>query len=644
MPPTAVRPFGTPGKRREAPARDPYALSPARDPRAPSPARDAYALLGELDGRHPLQAAAPEACVLYGARRRRGSRVRWFNADLARDMGLIPAGHDGRLDPGLERALLAAFSLQIVNEYDLAHGTRIAPRDRLPRRYMATRYLQIQHASRRGTTSGDGRSVWNGTVRTGGVTWDVTSCGTGATRLCPATATTHRFYKTGSRRASYGCGTASLEEGITAALMSEVFHRNGLPTERVLAVLELASGHAITVRAGRNLLRPSHFFAPLKQGDRARLAALVDLHLARQAANGAEPWIADPAARYAAFAETMARTFGRTAATFEREYVFCWLEWDGDNVLADGGIIDYGSIRQFGLFHREYRYDDGPRFSTTIGEQRRKARYIVQCAAQIRDFLVTGRKPRLSALRRDPVLKVFDAAFAATRDRLLLRQVGFDEAAADALLRHDLPLLRRFDRAHRSFERACSRRGLKRVPDGITRDALFSTRDLLRELPRHYLASRAPLPGRTFLEIGLSSYARGADRRVTPTRLRRAREFQVAYLLLVARAARRTGRSEQAILELLRDRAAVIDRFARITGDSVCLAARALLRRRRRLGTARTIEIMRAFIEQQTLDPDRPTPSAAGERPSCRTHPTLRPPGHVLRRLNALVAALRHGL
>ena len=70
--------------------------------------------------------------------------------------------------------------------------------------------------------------------------------------------------------------------------------------------------------------------------------------------------------------------------------------------------------RPTGVFQREYRFDDGPRWSTTIAEQRRKARYIARCFAQIRDFLILGRKPTLAALSRDPALELFDAEFELT--------------------------------------------------------------------------------------------------------------------------------------------------------------------------------------------------------------------------------------
>jgi hypothetical protein len=197
----------------------------------------------------------------------------YFNFGLAREMGLIDAGDPARMTVRLHEALVDAFGLSILNEHDQARGERIPSSALLPGTYMATRYLQLQHPGRLGLTSGDGRSVWNGVVRHRGTTWDVTSCGTGVTRLCPATAREGRFFATGNWDSDYGCGTASIEEGLSAALMSEVLHRNGHATERVLAVLELASGFAITVRVGRNLLRPSHLFVWLKQANRHRLRA-----------------------------------------------------------------------------------------------------------------------------------------------------------------------------------------------------------------------------------------------------------------------------------------------------------------------------------------------------------------------------------
>jgi hypothetical protein len=558
-------------------------------------ARDPYRAFARIDGRHPYRDAVPGGSIDYRARRRRDGKVAFFNFDLAREMGLIQRDHPDTLVPELSKAILDTFCFVIVNEYDLARGGAFADREVLPHPYMATRYLQLQHPGRRGLTSGDGRSVWDGTITHAGVTWDVSSCGTGVTRLCPATAETSKFFKTGSRTASYGCGTASVEEGLAAALMSEAFHRGGIATERVLAVITLPGSMAINVRAAKNLLRPSHLFAPLKQKDLPRLKAAVSYAIARERGNGLLPAARSPAEEAEAFGMLLARAFGHAAATFEREYVFCWLDWDGDNVLLDGGIIDYGSVRQFGLFHREYRFDDGPRWSTTLPEQRAKARGIVRCFAQIRAAVCEGRIRPLRAFDRDPLLKAFDRSFDDVRDRLLLRHVGFDRGQEDLLLALARPLVRRFDRAHAWFERARSARGPVAVPDGITWNAVYSTRDLLRELPRIYARDGRPVDPRILLAIAASSYASRDDRRATPARLRRARAFQAAYLALARRAARLSGRPVRRVLADLAARAAAVNTYARVTGDAIAHASRRLARARKRLGPDATWEVVRRF-------------------------------------------------
>jgi hypothetical protein len=592
----------------------------------------------QLDGRHPFREAVPGGYVDYPARRLRGSELRFFNFALAREMGLIPADHPDRLDASLRRAVLDAFSLVIVNEWDESHGVVVPARERLPGRYMATRYLQLQHPGRTGRTSGDGRSIWNGCVSARGTTWDVTSCGTGVTRLCPATAREGRFFRTGARNASYGCGTAAVDEGLAAVLMSETFHANGIATERMLAVIELENGYAINVRAGRNLLRPSHFFAPLKQGRRDALRGIALHYAARQIENGAWPALRRPADRMRCLAEQVARAFGRAAATFESEYVFCWLDWDGDNVLADGGIIDYGSVRQFGLYHREYRFDDAERWSTTIPEQRRKARAIAQAFVQIREFLRSGDRPTLRSCARDPVLALFDREFAAEKERRLLWHVGFSDAAARWLARRARPALARFARSHAFFERERSQRGPVRVPDGLTWNAVFSARDLLRELPLRYLAVPAPLGVRALIELAASSYASRRDREPTRARARHAHELQDAYLELVARSAAVQHCSPREELAEIARRSEIINRRDRITGDSIDYAAAALTRARRELGCDGVYRLVREFASHQALDP-----AAAGraERSPADPPDDAR---RVFDRMLDAVDQLRHGL
>ena len=151
---------------------------------------------------------------------------------------------------------------------------------------MATRYLQAQHKDKRGLHSGDGRAIWNGRVKAGRRDVRRLRRGTGATRLSPGAQIAGVPVKTGDDSYGYSCGTADLDEMLGTALMSEIFHRNGLPTERTLAVIDFGDGTAIGVRAAPNLLRPAHIFRYLKQGRHAEMKAALDYFIDRQVANG----------------------------------------------------------------------------------------------------------------------------------------------------------------------------------------------------------------------------------------------------------------------------------------------------------------------------------------------------------------------
>ncbi len=354
-----------------------------------------YERFDVLDGQHSWRDVARDGFIDYFARPRQGGRTLYFNFDLAKELELIPANHAKKITRDLDQAILKTFALQILNEYDLANGKTSSDEGVRPHPYMATRYLQAQHKDRRGLTSGDGRAIWNGSLRTvRGVTYDLSSRGTGATRLSPGAQIADSPVKTGDDSWGYSCGQAELDEMLGTALMSEIFHRSGFPTERTLAVIDFGDGTAIGVRAAPNLIRPAHLFRYLKQGRHKELKASIDYLLERQVKNG--EWVL-PAhnsrrERYRRALTFIARSYGRLAAICEEEYIFNWLAWDGDNVLANGAILDYGSIRQFASKHDKYRYDDVDRYSSTLTEQRFWARELVKVFAQAMHFTRTGRK------------------------------------------------------------------------------------------------------------------------------------------------------------------------------------------------------------------------------------------------------------
>ncbi len=565
------------------------ALEPASTESGP------YAAFSQIDGSHPWKFAVPNGFVDYQARVLRGTKVVYFNFPLAKEMGLVPADHPHRVTKALEKEIVSTFALRILNEYDQLTGLYVSSRDLKPNRYMATRYLQLQHDCKKGHTSGDGRSVWNGQfVSAAGVAWDISSCGTGVTRLSPGFVLEGRPIQSGDPEVSYGSGLADVDEGLTAAILSESFHRRGLLTERTLVVLESPEGRGINVRAAKNLLRPSHLFLHLKQGNQLMLKRALDFYLAKQEHNRD---FAPGADRYSAFLERVARQYGEFAARLEDEYIFCWLDWDGDNMLLDGGIIDYGSIRQFGLCHHRYRYDDVDRFSTNLREQRGKARYLVQICAQMIDFVRTGEKRHLRHFAEVPALAVFDRAFAQTRTDSLLRRVGLSRRQRDAVLTNHAALVASFEKAFRFFEHRESPRGVRRVPDGVNNPAIFCARTLLRELPRELLTRGRALETPEVLALMQTPYLTKRERAQAARYAMPVVRFQRLYLE-VLRAAHPGKPFRRALLETAM-RAGEQNRTGFATGDGIIHVVDYMLSNRKRIPRNEMQSLIESFIRTQ---------------------------------------------
>ncbi|MEO0335868.1 MAG: hypothetical protein AAF202_05720, partial [Pseudomonadota bacterium] len=138
-----------------------------------------YSSFDQLNGWHPWQDAVKDSYLLYPVRQLEGGQVAWFNFSLAKEMGLLPNSANEKLTASLEKKLLETFCLRIVNEYDQENNIHYTPKVMKPNKYMATRYLQLQHQDKTGKTSGDGRCIWNGAITHKGKTWDVSSRGTG---------------------------------------------------------------------------------------------------------------------------------------------------------------------------------------------------------------------------------------------------------------------------------------------------------------------------------------------------------------------------------------------------------------------------------------------------------------------------------
>ncbi len=528
-----------------------------------------YNQLDQLNGEHPWMKVIPEGYVPYRVRELGTGEIAYFNFALAKEMGIIPHNHPDQMNDQLKAKLVSTFSLQIINEYDELSKRRINPATIKPNPYMASRYLQLQHSNKQGKTSGDGRGIWNGVVECKGKVWDVSSRGTGVTCLSPGSVQANKPLKTGAGEFGYGCGQAEIDELYGAAILAEIMHLQGIKTERVLCIIDLGKGYGIGVRAAPNLLRPAHLFLYLKQNRFEDLKNGVDYFIDRQQKNGQWKSRTRGPSKYTDFAEEVCRSFAEFTAKLDIDYIFAWLDWDGDNVLMDAGIIDYGSVRQFGIRHDQYRYDDVERFSTNLNEQRNKARLMVQVVLQICDYLKTGKKTPLKAFAKHPTLLRFNTHFANYRADRLLYRVGFNETQRANIMK--VPgLFAQFDSEFSYFERAKISGKISKVADGVNHPALFNMRSILRELPKFYLKNgfdNQLMKDSEFYKTIVSTFAKRRDTRILPKHTRHIQSFQNLYRQLIVAACGK--QKPTAILNGLHNRAQALNREDRVTGNAL---------------------------------------------------------------------------
>lgn len=461
-----------------------------------------YEKFDSIDGSHPYKELGSEFCLEYPVFNLKKGKVAYFNYDLAKDMGLIAKDHKQKLNPYLEKKILDTFSIQIINEYDVLSKKRIPSHLIKPKKYMATRYLQLQHKNKQGKTSGDGRSIWNGQVKHGKKIWDVSSRGTGVTSLSPGSAESSKPLKTGNTDTGYGCGQAEIDELVSCAIMSEVVYKMGIYTERVLTVIDLGGGVGIGVRAAENLLRPAHAFLFLKQNRWEPLKKVIDYAIATKKYQTPSMYISTQKTSelptigktdtYDTFLNEFCDRFASFAAQLEEHYLFVWLDWDGDNVLMDGGIIDYGSVRHFGSCHNQYRYDDIERFSTNLYEQKTKAKTTVMTMLQAVDFIKTKSRKSIEVFKKHPLMTRFEKHFNEKRLYYFAQKIGINERTyAEIASRPEAKkALVKLFKITRYWENLKTQSSFSKVADGINKNPLCNMRSFFREYPEFKITAK----------------------------------------------------------------------------------------------------------------------------------------------------------
>lgn len=470
-----------------------------------------YSRFDFINGEHPYKELGAHGFVEYEVMMLNKGSVIYFNFELAKEMGLIPDSHPNEMNPELHSKLIETFSIQIINEYDILTKKRIAKKNIKTNKFMATRYLQLQHKSKTGLTSGDGRSIWNGVVQNKNKVWDVSSRGTGVTILSPGASAKNKPLKTGNTETGYGCGQAEIDELVGSAIMSEVLHHKGINTERALCVIDLGKGVGIGVRAGQNLLRPAHAFLYLKQNKQEELKKVVDYFIQRQNLNSK-----NKISNYQDFLNQFTEDLARFSAFIEENYLFVWLDWDGDNVLMEAGIIDYGSIRHFGACHNKYKYDDVDRYSTNLSEQKYKARLLVKEMNQVVDLVMSGKRKSLSSYDNSASTKLFTDKFKFYSLWFFAEKIGLSKDFLDKKMKSEnfVKDLRALKKEFSFWENLKVSKGMVEVADGINHHPLVNMRAFARELPSILTDLKGHYTISDFMKLTQTSYATRKDEKI----------------------------------------------------------------------------------------------------------------------------------
>lgn len=560
-----------------------------------------YSSFFTIDGSHPWKKLGNAGCVEYKVRNLDTGRVGYFNFDLAKEMGLIDKNHPHRMNHELEQTLLQSFNLRIINEYDI--DKNLFANDALPNKVMATRYLQLQHKNKRGETSGDGRGIWNGIWKNKGITWDISSRGTGVTKLSPGAVEATRPLKTGCTTYGYGCGLVEIDELYASILSSELLHRQRIPTERVLCVIDHGNGTGIGVRAGKNLLRPAHIFRFLKSNDLKNLRLSFDYQINREINNKTFIPKENNLNIYNNYLDYLCESLARFSAKLDRLYVFAWLAWDGDNMMTNGGIIDYGSIRQFGLRHDGYRYDDVDRFSTSINEQKEQTKYIFQTFIQIVDYILSGKKRSLEQFKNHKLINKFEEYYIDEQINCLAWQIGFSKEQTEYIKKNDLSKITKILLNIQFLEKLKFTK-IESLADGINKPSYLNINKFLRELPLIFLSEGTFDPKKSSLKTAIFSDLAFKKRyKLHDTFQKNILEICKEYTHLLLNLTKNDFLKAMALCPDLADNAEKRTPPLRPTGNAINLIVDLITRKRKRgLNDQQTQSVIDIFLNNFTFD------------------------------------------
>jgi hypothetical protein len=189
----------------------------------------------------------------------------------------------------------------------------------------------------------------------------------------------------------------------------------------------------------------------------------------------------------------------------------------------------------------------------------------------------------------------------------ILMKIGFTAKYADYLLENCRKDVEDFRSDFTYFEMAKSVKGPQKVPDGINWNAIFCMRDILRELPQIYLSRglNGKVTEAEFIDVIKSSYATKADLKRSLRRSLKIRSYQKNYIRLINKVGQKFKIAPEKVLLDVSMRSSVINKYDRVTGDSITTIVGKVMNQRPKLTAEDISEILREFTDYQNLNPDK---------------------------------------
>jgi len=130
-------------------------------------------------------------------------------------------------------------------------------------------------------------------------------------------------------------------------------------------------------------------------------------------------------------------------------------------------------------------------------------------------------------------------------------------------------------------------------------------RDILRELPQLLLVRGESLNHEEFIDVVKSSYATKEDLELSSHRKKMISEFQTHYWDMARVVAKHSKVEVNKVLLELTMRTSVINKYDRVTGDSISTIVDKVINHRPRVKPQQLYNLLQEFCDYQNFDPDK---------------------------------------